>query len=209
MNEQLDIDKFKKEIKESQNSHYPHITKNDKDMLDSLEIEQAQKGEYILLKVLVCKNQITHLSKAHKRIIFKYRNTIVNITKSLPLFLKSVDWTNPLQIAEAYTMLNKWKLMDPELALILLSDKYSDKVIRDYAVSLIADLDEEKFYFYTPQLTQALVHEEYHESSLCDLLLKRSLECPYSIGHAFFWYLKSNLHVVITYERYSLIIEQF
>lgn len=53
------------------------------------------------------------------------------------------------------------------------------------------------------------MYEDYHNSSLCDLLLKRALECPYSIGHAFFWYLKSNLHVVITYERFSLTIEQF
>jgi hypothetical protein len=99
--------------------------------------------------------------------------------------------------------------MDPEEAIILLGDKFCDKVVRDYAVSLIAELSEDKFYFYTPQLTQALVYEDYHSSSLCDLLIKRALECPYRIGHAFFWYLKSNIHVVVTYERYSLVIEQF
>lgn len=163
----------------------------------------------MVLRALMAKNPFQRLTDHEKSIMFKNRYKWTQVSKSLPLFLKSIDWSNPLQIAEAYKLINQWKWMDPEDALYLLGDKFCDKVIRDYAVSLVAELSEDKFYFYTPQLTQALIYEDYHSSALCDLLIKRALECPYRIGHAFFWYLKSNLHVVITYERYSLVIEQF
>lgn len=85
--------------------------------------------------------------------------------------------------------------MHPEHAIILLTDKYSDPEIRKYAVKLISRLSPLKFAFYTPQLTQALLHEEYHQNELWDLILRRALEYPYTIGHKFFWYMKSNLHV--------------
>ena len=56
--------------------------------------------------------------------------------------------------------------MRPEEALILLSDKYMDKEIRRYAVNKMEKLDIDVFQFYTPQLTQALLYEDYHQSDL-------------------------------------------
>lgn len=63
-------------------------------------------------------------------------------------------------------MLSEWNPMNHEEAMILLTDKYQDKVVRDYAVSLLTYLDEDNFHFYTPQLTQALLYEDYHSSTL-------------------------------------------
>ena len=178
-------------------------------MLENVKKIKITQGEMNFWRGLIAKDPTNLLGMGDKRILFKCRNKFIEYPNALPLFLKSVDWSNPFQVSEAYKMLDKWVMMDPESAIYLVGDKFWDKIVRDYAVSLLAQLSEDKFYFYTPQLTQALVYEDYHSSSLWDLLLKRSLECPYSIGHAFFWYLKSNLHVVLTYERYSLIIEQF
>eukprot|EP00826_Nyctotherus_ovalis_P064022 TRINITY_DN9387_c0_g1_i2.p1 TRINITY_DN9387_c0_g1~~TRINITY_DN9387_c0_g1_i2.p1 ORF type:complete len:464 (-),score=140.79 TRINITY_DN9387_c0_g1_i2:1947-3218(-) len=41
------------------------------------------------------------------------------------------------------------------------------------------------------------------------MLLERALKNPYIVGHAFFWGLKSNLHLRTSYERYSILLEQF
>ncbi|CAI2363182.1 unnamed protein product [Moneuplotes crassus] len=186
-----------------------YLMPKDITMMDTLKPKKVSKGDIDFCKTTILKNPIQELTDQQKRFLFLCRYKFVKTSRNLPTFLKCIDWTNPFQITEGHELLNQWKQMNPENALYLLGDKFSDKVIRDYAISLLSELSEEKFYFYTPQLTQALVYEDYHSSALCDLLLKRALECPYSIGHAFFWYLKSNLHVVITYERYSLIIEQF
>lgn len=186
-----------------------NVMNKDQRQVNTLSSSRLSPSEVLLLRTLVVKDPITELNENEKKIIFKGRQKASKVSKALPIFLRSLNWVNPYQVAEAYKLLNQWKPMDPELAIYLLGDKFADKVVRDYAVGIVSQLSEQKFHFYTPQLTQALVYEDYHSSSLCDLLLKRALECPYSIGHAFFWYMKSNLHVIITYERYSLIIEQF
>ena len=185
------------------------VSHKDRALINSISVENITKTDCVNLNKIVKNDEIGYLSKFDKEILFKWRHKYKKIAKWLPLFLKSVDWANPLQVWVAYEMLSEWNHMSSEDAIILLSDKYADKVVRDYAVSILTYLDEDKFHFYTPQLTQALMYEDYHSSSLWDVLLKRGLECPYSIGHAFFWYMKSNLHVLVSYERYSLIIEQF
>ena len=177
-----------------QNSNY--LNQRDKALINSVNIDNMSKSDWINLSKLVKNDEIGFLSKHDKTILFKWRHKYKWISKSLPLFLKSIDWVNPLQVWVAYEMLSEWNHMSSEEAIILLSDKYADKVIRDYAVSILTYLDEDKFHFYTPQLAQWLMYEDYHSSSLWDILLKRGLEWPYSIGHAFFWYMKSNLHIL-------------
>lgn len=59
------------------------------------------------------------------------------------------------------------------------------------------------------QLSQALLYEEYHLSPLAEMLIERSLLNPYVVGQSFFWTLKSNLHMKTSFERYSILLEQF
>ena len=53
------------------------------------------------------------------------------------------------------------------------------------------------------------MYEDYHYSALGEMLLERSLSNPYVVGHAFFWSLRANLHMRTSFERYSLLLEQF
>lgn len=62
---------------------------------------------------------------------------------------------------------------------------------------------------YMLQFSQALLYEDYHYSALGEMLLERSLNNPYVVGHAFFWALRANLHLRTSYERFSLLLEQF
>lgn len=188
-----------------------NLSFNEKDIMfqETLRTDSEIESEKVTLKALIKKNPIGLLSRDTKEILFKFRNRYCKISKALPLFLRSIDWANPQQVIECHKMLKKWKQMNPEECLILLSDKYIDQDIRKYAVYLLSRLEIDKFAFYTPQLTQALLYEDYHQSDLCDLMLRRALENPYTVGHKFFWYMKSNLHVLVSYERYSIIIEQF
>jgi len=59
------------------------------------------------------------------------------------------------------------------------------------------------------QLSQALLYEEYHLSPLAEMLIERSLLNPFVVGQSFFWTLKSNLHMKPSFERYSLLLQQF
>lgn len=92
--------------------------------MGSLKTDDATGGQFILLKMLIAKDPVGHLPKTSKEVLFKCRQKCKKISKALPLFLRSIDWTNPLQIIEAYKLLHEWKRMDPEHALCLLEDKY-------------------------------------------------------------------------------------
>lgn len=59
------------------------------------------------------------------------------------------------------------------------------------------------------QFAQALLYEEQHSSPLAEMLIERSLKNPYVVGHAFYWSLKSNLYLKVSYERYYVLLEQF
>lgn len=59
------------------------------------------------------------------------------------------------------------------------------------------------------QFSQALLYEEQHYSPLAEMLIERSLRNPYVVGHAFYWSLKSNLYLKVSYERYYVLLEQF
>lgn len=59
------------------------------------------------------------------------------------------------------------------------------------------------------QFSQALLYEEQHYSPLAEMLIERSLRNPYVVGHAFYWNLKSNLYLKVSYERYYVLLEQF
>ena len=73
-------------------------------------------------------------------------------------------------------------------------------------ISLLSDDD---LATYMLQFSQALLYEEQHYSPLAEMLIERSLRNPYVVGHAFYWSLKSNLYLKVSYERYYVLLEQF
>jgi len=106
-------------------------------------------------------------------------------------------------------MLKNWAPMEPEEAIILLEAKFPDERVRSYAVERIKHLSDDDLALFMLQFSQALIYEEQHFSPLSEMLIERSLKNPYVVGHAFFWALKSNLYLRISYERYYLLLEQF
>ena len=41
------------------------------------------------------------------------------------------------------------------------------------------------------------------------MLITRALQNPYVVGQSFFWSLKGNLYLKVSYERYYLLLEQY
>ena len=81
--------------------------------------------------------------------------------------------------------------------------------MRRYAVEQISKLSDDKMSLFMIQFAQAILYEEQHLSPLAETLIERSLKNPCVVGASFFWALKSNLHMKPSYERYSILLEQF
>ena len=88
---------------------------------------------------------------------------------------------------EAHEILDKWAPIDANTALSLLQNECSDKKVRKFAVKKIMTLSNRGLSNFMPQLVQALKFESHHSSYLADELLKRALESPRVVGHAYFW----------------------
>lgn len=168
------------------------------------QIEELASLEKVLLK-----DPLETLSKEEKKLLFICREHYKSVPTALPLFLKSIDWTKPLQVEEAYKTLYKWGGVQPEDALVLLNSDYPDEYVRYYAVKKIAQLSDEDLTLYMLQLIQALTFENTHLSPLSQLILERALKNPHQIGHNLFWALRSQLHVKAVAERLGLILESF
>jgi len=63
-------------------------------------------------------------------------------------------------------------------------------------VEWIDVLPDEELLDYLLQLVQVLKYEPYHDSALARFLIRRSLWSS-RVGHALFWYLKSEMHVQV------------
>ena len=128
---------------------------------------------------------------------------------SLPKLLLSVPWNEYKAVEELYAILDYWKPITPVQSLELLDAKYSDPVVRSYAVSRLEQLEDAEVEDYLLQLTQVLKYEPHHDSALARFLLKRALRNKKRIGHSLFWHLKSEMHIPEIAERYGLILEAY
>lgn len=124
----------------------------------------------------------------------------------------SVDWTSAYEAQQAYTLMEQWTLPAdqtdmqdlPVIALELLSYRFADFRVRNFAVSRLLDrVTDGSLRLYLLQLAQCLRFEAYHESPLSRFLLRRALNNPYQIGHFLFWHLRSAMHEPEYCERYG------
>lgn len=168
------------------------------------KIEELAALEKVLLK-----DPLEELSEAEQRLLFITRDHYKSIPMALLLFLKAIDWTKPLQVAEAYKYLHLWVPMQPEDSISLLMPDYPDETIRGYAVEKVEEFSDEDIHLYMLQLIQAVTFENSHLNSLSEVLLTRALQNPHQVGHYLFWSLRSQLHVKSKVERLGLLLEQF
>lgn len=115
------------------------------------------------------------------------RDYICTIPSALEVFLRCVNWLDPLQVNLAHVYLKKWAKIDPEDAVSLLDSRYPDTHVREYAVSILKEMSEDLVSLYMLQMSQSLLYEIYLVNPLSDFLIERSLKHPSLIGNQFFW----------------------
>ena len=144
-----------------------------------------------------------------KNLIWSNRSRFIKEEKMLPLVLQSIDYSNPIQVSEIPTILEKWKPIPSQEALLLLDVKFPDANIREYAVQRLDLLTDSELLLYMLQLVQALKYEVYEDSALVRFLIKRGLAEPKFLGHQLFWQMISETHISQIRERFSLFIVNF
>lgn len=177
---------------------------------ESLLKKTTSTFELAQLKSLLSRDPLNwHFDETERELLIKCRYNYKNTPSYLPIFLIAIDWSNPEEIAEAHLMLKVWEPMAPDEALTLLDARFPDSDVRLYAVQRISEFSDDDLALYLLELVQALIYEDQHWSPLGEFLLERSLANPHMIGHQFFWLLRSQLHVKASFERFTILLEQF
>ncbi|CAM9242537.1 unnamed protein product [Ectocarpus fasciculatus] len=146
------------------------------------------------------------MTPKEQNMLWQHRRMCLPRPKLLPKILQATPWTKPEAVSEIRAMLCEWALLDPYAALELLDIRYSDPVVREFAIRIIDELDDNALVELMLQLVQALKYECYHDSPLARFLLRRALSSPLIIGHSFYWMLKSEMHASGVFERFGVVL---
>ena len=140
----------------------------------------------LIVKILK-KDPLDKLEESEITSILICRDYISTIPSALELFLRAIDWLNPLQVSIAHEYIKKWAKLQVEDAISLLDARFPDTETREFAVRMLRDLPDELISMYMLQLCQCLLYETFLVNPLSDFLIERSLINPKLIGNTFFW----------------------
>uniref|UniRef100_A0A8C5LV57 Phosphatidylinositol 3-kinase catalytic subunit type 3 n=1 Tax=Leptobrachium leishanense TaxID=445787 RepID=A0A8C5LV57_9ANUR len=115
------------------------------------------------LNIIVSYPPTKQLTSEEQDLVWKFRHYLTNQEKALTKFLKCVNWDLPQEAKQALELLGKWKPMDVEDSLELLSSHFTNPTVRRYAVARLQQADDEDLLMYLLQLVQALKYENFDD----------------------------------------------
>ncbi|XP_061469404.1 phosphatidylinositol 3-kinase catalytic subunit type 3 isoform X3 [Rhineura floridana] len=115
------------------------------------------------LNIIVSYPPTKQLTYEEQDLVWKFRYYLTHQEKALTKFLKCVNWFLPQEAKQALELLGKWKPMDVEDSLELLSSHFTNPTVRRYAVARLQQADDEDLLMYLLQLVQALKYENFDD----------------------------------------------
>ncbi|KAI9139257.1 hypothetical protein BKA69DRAFT_1086883 [Paraphysoderma sedebokerense] len=145
-----------------------------------------------MVREILSYDSLVPLEEVEKTIIWRNRYPVINMPNGLLKVLISARWHLLEDVLEVKRMLRICKPIPPESALGLLDSTFADDHVRSYAVDRLAEMPDDDLIDYILQLVQALKYESRLDSKLARFLLRRALANT-TVGHHFFWHLKSEM----------------
>ncbi|EPY73351.1 phosphatidylinositol 3-kinase catalytic subunit type 3 [Camelus ferus] len=128
-----------------------------------VKCDDKEYGIVYYEKIIVSYPPTKQLTYEEQDLVWKFRYYLTNQEKALTKFLKCVNWDLPQEAKQALELLGKWKPMDVEDSLELLSSHYTNPTVRRYAVARLRQADDEDLLMYLLQLVQALKYENFDD----------------------------------------------
>ena len=161
------------------------------------------KNSFSNIVKILKKDPLEELNQEDITSILISRDYICTIPSALELFLRAIDWRNPLEVSLAYRYLKKWAKIDFFDAVSLLDGRFPDTKVRKYAVERLNDFPDSIIEICMPMLCQCLFYECFLINPLADFLIERSLKNQRLIGYLFIYYNRLNMKNPLFEERLS------
>ena len=155
------------------------------------------------------KSPFDDLNNYEKDILWRNRFAVAKINSLIPKLFLSYDNNSPTINNDLEKIIHKITNLSVVQAIELLSGKYVNEIIRNFAVDCLRVVNPVNIQAYLLQLVQALKYEKNHDNSLARFLLEEAIEHPLTIGHELFWHLRSEMSNQDVQQRFGLYLEVF
>ena len=144
-----------------------------------------------------------------KETLWSNRYKLSNDPDYLSKVLSCVDYSNPKHLVELEKVLELAKLLNCNDSMGLLGGKFLHESIRNFAVKCLKNSPFIEIQEYLYELIHGLRYEINHDNELARFLLDKAIKYPVTIGHSFYWILKSQMYEQNFQQRYGLYLEIF
>ena len=155
------------------------------------------------------KSVFEELNNNEKNVLWSNRLIIAKMNSELSRLLQSCNYKNPNVNQELQKVFKNAKGVSLVQAIELLSGRYANEVIREFAVSVLKNATFTEISYYLLQLIQALKYEKNIDNPLARFLLEQAVAHPITIGHEFFWHLRAEMYNPDVQKRFGLYLEVF
>eukprot|EP01100_Stratorugosa_tubuloviscum_P003480 TRINITY_DN1848_c0_g3_i1.p1 TRINITY_DN1848_c0_g3~~TRINITY_DN1848_c0_g3_i1.p1 ORF type:complete len:812 (+),score=322.00 TRINITY_DN1848_c0_g3_i1:50-2485(+) len=155
---------------------YSILTKSDRNILPDKNLK-PNLSEKEILKRAIAKTPFEELTPEEKSLLWRFRYYLTSNKKALTKFLRCLE-LKEFNLNEAIELLTQWEPIEPQDALELLTKKFPEQWIREYAVKIFAKVSDEELCTYLLQLVQALRYENNegkNSEPLTNLLISKAI----------------------------------
>ncbi|KAI9223248.1 hypothetical protein BC828DRAFT_437039 [Blastocladiella britannica] len=184
------------------------LENTDYDKLISAAREDICADDMKVLEDVLQWDPLAPLSDSVRKIVWTHRVFLLSVPESLPKVLVSSNCDHLEDVIETRRLLNIWRPISVETALLLLDGYFADDDVRDFAVCALETLSDDALSDYVMQLVQALSFEHHPDSSLARFLLRRALLSP-RIGHIFYWSVKAEMDNAAMIPLYLVLLDAY
>jgi len=123
--------------------------------------------------------------------------------------LSCVEYNEPKHLIELEKVLEMAKDLNSIDSIGLLGGRFLHESIRNFAVKCLKKSPNIDIKEYLYELIHGLRYEINHDNELARFLLEKAIKYPVTIGHTFYWILKSQMYEQNFQQRYGLYLEIF
>ena len=174
------------ELMSKENPILESINENKKAETSELNIENLFQKLKKVSKIISL-DPLTPIDEEDRKNILICRDFLCTDPKALDIFLRSINWFNPLERYLAHLYLNRWTELEPEDALGLLDARFPDTQVRILAIKTLSKATDDFIDLYMLELFQCLFYENHYISPLSDFLISRCLKNQKLLGNKFYW----------------------
>ena len=174
--------------------------------VNSVMINETDKEKIEEIKK---RSHFEELTNYDKEVLWSNRYKLSCETEYLSKVLSCVDYSNPKHLIELEKILELAKILNSNDSMELLGGKFLHESIRNFAVKCLKNSPFIDIQEYLYELIHGLRYEINHDNELARFLLEKAIKYPVTIGHSFYWILKSQMYEQNFQQRYGLYLEIF